>query len=141
MKERERRDSPRKGCTVPLRFRVLASGGAEGAYEERFSGESTVTAEPGERSGLEALQALSVAEGKALNLSERGIYFVSPENVNVGQTLEIYFTLPSELTGRAAEQVKCRAHVVHVDNGGNTRGIGASVEAFRPITAGRNWSN
>ncbi len=141
MKESERRNSPRKGCTVPLRFRVVANGRGEESHEEQSSGLSTVTTEPGERNGVESLMSLAVAEGKALNLSERGIYFVSPENVNVGQTLEIYFTLPAELTGRAAEQVKCLAHVVHVDYGGITRGIGASVECFEPIATGRNWSN
>ncbi len=46
-------------------------------------------------------------DGETVNLSERGIYFTSREKVNIGEPLEIFFTLPTELTGRSPEQVCC----------------------------------
>ncbi|HXU48286.1 MAG TPA: PilZ domain-containing protein [Candidatus Binatia bacterium] len=85
-----------------------------------------------------------ILEGEAVNLSERGIYFRSRENVSIGAPLEIYFRLPRELTGRSAEEVRCSARVVHVEqaesNGGLT-GVGATVERFEPISMIRNWHN
>jgi hypothetical protein len=37
-------------------------------------------------------------EGQAVNLSERGVYFVCRENVMTGEEVEMFFTIPSELT-------------------------------------------
>jgi hypothetical protein len=63
--------------------------------------------------------------------------------LSVGQSIDMYFTLPTELTGREPENIRCNAHVVHVDADGQAglRGIGACVEQFEPVTAVRNWSN
>jgi hypothetical protein len=84
-------------------------------------------------------------EGEALNLSERGVYFTSRETLQVGEPLEMIFTLPRELTGRGPEQVRCTARVVHVDDQTDhqgRRGFGATVERFEPIAvAPRNWAN
>lgn len=84
-------------------------------------------------------------EGETINLSERGIYFKSSHNVDVGAPIELYFTLPTELTGRSPEDVRCHARVVHVDQGvdayGRT-GIGAAIERFEPANRWRsNWDN
>ncbi len=135
MSGKERRTSPRKDCQVPLRFRVVSNGHNAQAQEIAAS------------YGMQESKAFAYAatlEGQAVNLSERGLYFTSRETVHVGEPLEIYFTLPAELTGRTAEHVRCSARVVHVD--GTTdkagfRGIGATVERFEPIVAFRNWAN
>jgi PilZ domain len=134
MTGRERRTAPRKICGLPLRFRVSANGrndqaaGIETRYEMQQAGTSAHAAE---------------FEGEALNVSERGVYFTCREKLRIGQPIEIYLTLPKELTGRAPENVRCSARVVHVDEGGQAglRGIGACVDQFEPVTAVRNWAN
>ncbi|MGH9685856.1 MAG: PilZ domain-containing protein, partial [Candidatus Acidiferrales bacterium] len=130
----ERRNSSRKLCTMPVRFRVNGNGNSEQAEKlETAQGSEMRTAATGR----------SEFVGKALNLSERGVYFTCREKLSIGQPIEMYFTLPSELTGRAPENVRCSARVVHVDEDGQAglRGIGASVEQFEPVAAVRNWAN
>jgi len=131
----ERRSSPRKECAVPLRFRVVENGqGTQlgdiaGGYGARSSRSAVLT---------------GTSEGEAFNLSERGVYFRSRERVNIGERLEMYFTLPRELTGRSPEQVRCSAKVVHVEAGTDeygTTGVGAFVERFEPLMEARDWSN
>ena len=135
MSGRERRTSPRKQCVVPLRFRVVTNG--RNAEAEHSAGSY----------GLRESKALADAilmDGEALNLSERGVYFTSRERLQVGEPLEMYFTLPRELTGRGPEQVRCSARVVHVDDRTDprgARGIGATVDRFEPVLPPRNWAN
>lgn len=135
MAGRERRSSPRKDCVVPLRFRIATNG------HNGHSGEFAASYGLGESGTLASAATL---EGEALNLSERGVYFTSYEKLHVGEPLEMYFTLPRELTGRSPEQVRCTARVVHVDeytNPRGARGFGAIVERFEPIVSPRNWAN
>lgn len=128
----ERRSSLRKICALPLRLRLSGNGQRE-------------RAEPANEDASPPPAAAPVMEftGKALNLSERGVYFTCQEKLKVGQPIELYFTLPTELTGRAPENVRCTARVVHVDEDGQAalRGIGAAVEQFEPVAAVRNWPN
>jgi hypothetical protein len=94
--------------------------------------------------GLRASMVLACAatlEDEALPISERGVYFASHEKRDVGGPLEMYFTLPRELTGRGPELVHCSARVVHMD--GETdrrgaRGFGATVERVAPVVMARN---
>jgi hypothetical protein len=129
MAGKERRVSPRKDCAVPLRFRVL----------------SVVSSSQGEASeGRKGTASRAIMEGEAVNLSERGIYFRSRERLSIGAPLEIYFRLPRELTGRTAEEVRCSARVVHVEqaeSGDGLTGVGATVERFEPVAMIRNWHN
>lgn len=129
MSRTERRISPRKICTVAIRFNFGSNEHTRETIEERAS--ETVRAQSSEHIG------------KALNLSERGIYFTCREKLSVGQPLDLNFTLPTELTGRVPENVRCRARVVHVDESGQDglRGIGACVEHFEPTAAFRDWTN
>jgi len=135
MSVRERRTSPRKLCSVPLRFRVATNGrNAQVEFAATYS----------MREDMKSLANAATMEGECLNISERGVYFTSKEALQVGETLDMYFTLPRELTGRQPEQVRCCARVVHID--GETgpqglRGFGATVERFEPLAAVRNWAN
>lgn len=133
MSNRERRDSPRKECAVPLRFRILANGNG-------------VHAEDAARPEPSAPRVSSYSpsfEGKALNLSERGVYFTAREKLSVGAPLEIYLTIPRELTGRGPESVRCKARVVHVDEDPqqDVKGIGAMVDRYETVAISRNWGN
>jgi PilZ domain len=128
----ERRISPRKICALPLRLRISGNGQSERAESESEDASPPAAAAP-----------VMEFVGKALNLSERGVYFTCKEKLRVGQPIELYFTLPTELTGRAPENVRCSARVVHVDQDGHAAltGIGASVEEFEPVAAIRDWPN
>jgi len=130
----ERRTALRKVCALPVRFRI--------------SGDGQDDAERGSESDRETKMARAAMPGqefvgKALNLSERGLYFTCKENLKIGQPLEMYFILPPELTGRATENVHCRARVVHIDDDGQAglRGIGACVDRFESMAAAPDWSN
>ena len=90
------------------------------------------------------VRVLDMQEGETVNLSERGIYFKTAQKVKIGQAMEIYFTLPRELTGRSPEPVRCSARVVHVEQYSDERGwtgVGASVEQFEPLQRFRTWDN
>lgn len=134
MSNRERRDSPRKECAVPLRFRIIANGNGSHAQE---------VARP-EELGHKVSTYSPSFEGKALNLSERGLYFTAREKLSIGEPLEIYLTIPRELTGRSPEPVRCRARVVHVDEiypQQGVKGVGAIVDRYETVAMSRNWGN
>lgn len=136
MSGNERRSAPRKECAVPLRFRIVENGHNSQLGDVVNGGYG---AQPYKTSILAA-----TSEGEACNLSERGVYFRTREKLNVGEHLEIYLTLPRELTGRSPEQVRCSARVIHVESDTDQRGttgIGAFVERFEPLTTPQNWAN
>jgi hypothetical protein len=137
MTGRERRLSPRKVCAVPLRFGSRANGNAAQVRDVPDDDE----AQTQETKGSPHTAAF---EGQVLNLSERGIYFLTTERLGVGEPLEMFFTLPRDLTGRGPEAVHCSVRVVHVEecsDQGGLMGIGAVVERFEPAIAPRDWSN
>jgi PilZ domain len=83
-------------------------------------------------------------EGQAVNLSERGVYFVCRENVMTGEEVEMFFTIPSELTRRAAESIRCKARIVHAEpltGNHDMTGAGVLVETFDPLARSRDWAN
>ena len=90
------------------------------------------------------VELFSVVRGQALNLSERGLYFTAREKLSIGEALEIYLTIPRELTGRSPDPVRCRARVVHVDEiypQQGVKGVGAIVDRYETVAMSRNWGN
>ena len=102
MSTKERRFSPRKGCTIPIRFRTFTSEyvpvGVHTAVgnqtKERMSSVWMTTDEE------------DIFGGEAINLSEHDISFKSEYKFRVGESVELFFTLPRELTGRRPEEVR-----------------------------------
>lgn len=136
MKSNERRMSPRKIFVAPIRFRPLL---------EDVASPVTVVAS-GSRSAREsrvALASLDHYAAEAVNISERGLCFLTAEKLEVGEPLEMNFTLPRDLTGRTTERVRCNARVVHVDpeNSSGAWRIGAYVESYKPVQSLRTWDN
>jgi hypothetical protein len=83
-------------------------------------------------------------QGEIVNLSERGIGFKTRQNLNIGESVEIFFTLPAALTGRAPEDVRCNARVVRVEKSADADGmiaIGAAIDRFERTSITRNWDN
>jgi PilZ domain len=84
-----------------------------------------------------------MAEGQVQNLSERGAYFICRQNVAVGAEIELFFTLPAELTGRPAESVRCIARIVYaqpLERNPEMTGAGVAVNRFEPLGRSRNWA-
>lgn len=140
MSSKERRIAPRKNCTIPIHFRSFTSEFVPAAV-----GVGARNGSP--REGRQSRAQMGYQEtivGETVNLSERGIGFRSPLKFSVGETVEMYFTLPRELTGRRAEEVRCNARVVHIENKADALGmmaVGAEVEQFEPLNVQRSWEN
>lgn len=140
----ERRTAPRKACSMSLRFRLRPLAAVSAGVSRMAMSASTRLAQASLKTKSTASDQQAF-EGETINLSERGIYFKSSRNLNVGEPIELFFTLPTELTGRSPEDVHCQARVVHIDQGvdaaGRT-GVGASIERFEPANRWRsNWDN
>lgn len=108
----ERRLAPRTTLNVPVQLRVAAPD----------AGPDSLT-------------------GETVNYSDRGLYFTTTRTLNVGDHLEMSFTIPRELSGRNAENVQCAGRVVHVHpavaKNGRT-GIGALIERW-DRAGGSRW--
>ncbi|MGB9243205.1 MAG: PilZ domain-containing protein [Candidatus Acidiferrales bacterium] len=156
MSSSERRIAPRKIFSIPIRIRPLAveslSVAAGSTILKNAAPSSRAPAPASPASSLmnsavstsKPVRVLDMQEGETVNLSERGIYFKTAQKVRIGQAMEIYFTLPRELTGRSPEPVRCSARVVHVEQYSDERGwtgVGASVEQFEPLQRFRTWDN
>ena len=135
MSDDERRIAPRKSYAIPVRFNVIT---------ESCAMVGAVATTPA-RQNTKILTTIPLPkQGEIVNLSERGIGFKTRQNLNVGENVEIFFTLPTALTGRAPEDVRCNARVVHVDKTGDTNGmigIGAAINRFERSSISRNWDN
>jgi hypothetical protein len=137
MAAEDRRIVPIKPYTMPIRFVLFSE---ELALAGHFQG--TTHAAPESKSGFS--RAIEPHQGETFDLSERGIGFKSQQPIGLGQSIELFFTLPTELTGRIPEDVRCTAKVVHVDNRLDPRGrtcVGATIERFERITPRRSWGN
>ncbi|HLV94083.1 MAG TPA: PilZ domain-containing protein [Candidatus Acidoferrales bacterium] len=135
MSSQERRRAPRKECLVPIRFRIVENGynGPDAAVRLTDSGRGAMTH-----------ARFGMAEGQVQNLSERGVYFVCREKVAVGEEVELFFTLPAELTGRPPECVRCTARIVYahpLERSPELMGAGVVVNRFEPLSRARNWAN
>ncbi|MGA2812399.1 MAG: PilZ domain-containing protein [Candidatus Acidiferrum sp.] len=105
MKGSERRQLTRYNLRTPLRFRAI---GLSSDKTEHFT--------------------------EALNVSRGGFFFVSSAALQIGMPIEATLRMPTEVTGRAAEETRCTARVVHVRNepyGDGRIGFGAEIEEFR----------
>ena len=143
MSSDERRIAPRKVFSIPIRFHALANEAISVAANQASLAVSTAGAKSDSVNVAGPTRVRDMQDGVTVNLSERGIYFKSAKEVKVGQSVEVYFTLPRELTGRNSEPVRCCARVVHVDqvDDRGLTGVGASVERFEPLNRFRTWDN
>jgi hypothetical protein len=100
----ERRQRERFRIRVPLRFRPL---------------------------GLASSPVDHFAE--TTNVSRGGFFFVTSAPLQVGMPIEATLTMPTEVTGGAADETHCRARLVHAkpDAYSDGRmGFGAEIEMY-----------
>lgn len=137
MSSHDRRIAPRKSYAIPVRFNVIT---------EQFAmvGEAGAAAVPA-HANAKLLSTIALPQhGEIVNLSERGIGFKTRQNLNVGENVEIFFTLPTALTARAPEDVRCSARVVRVEKDQESDGmmaIGAAIDRLERTAVTRNWAN
>jgi hypothetical protein len=113
MKNNERRQLTRINHRTPLRFRAT---GVAADRTEHFT--------------------------EALNVSRGGFFFASSAPLQVGMPIEATIRMPAEVTGNSAQEMRCRARVVHVRNepyGDGRIGFGAVIEKYETITAHERW--
>ena len=98
MSDQERRIAPRKSYAIPVRYNVVSE-------QYAMVGVANAATAPA-RAKANMLTTIPLPqEGEIVNLSERGIGFRTRQNLNLGETVEIFFTLLTALTGRAPEDV------------------------------------
>jgi PilZ domain-containing protein len=137
MSNHERRITPRKSYTIPVRFNVVPE-------QYAMVGVASVATVPAHANAKILTTIPLPQQGEIVNLSERGIAFKTRQNLNVGETVEIFFTLPTALTARAPEDVRCSARVVRVEkdrDGSGMVAIGAAIDRFERTSVSRNWDN
>ena len=138
MPSNDRRIVNRKPCAIPIQFIALGEGFAVIGNAHANARAAAARAEVDtKRTGVPH-------QGETVKLSERGVAFKSSHPVSLGQPIELFFTLPTELTGRVPEDIRCIARVVHVDPAGDSQGnirVGAAIERFERIAPARNWGN
>ena len=65
------------------------------------------------------------------DVSSRGVYFFLPKDVGEGAPVEIYMTLPNELTLAGPVQVRCLGHVHRSEKLENGElGVVATIERY-----------
>lgn len=137
MPSHERRIAARKAYAIPARFNVITEQYAMASVAGAASA-------PARASGKILTTIPLPQQGEIVNLSERGIAFKSKQNLSVGESVEIFLTLPTALTGRAPEDVRCNARVVRVETSRDMHGmmaVGAAIERFERTAVMRNWDN
>jgi hypothetical protein len=108
MSSDERRRAPRVPVKVPVKLRPT-----EGSTPYMLSAES-------------------------VNLSGTGLLFSIDAKLKVGTTIDLTFTMPTEVAGAMPMKVRCTARIVRVDEppGGSGKvGVAAHIERFETIVA------
>jgi hypothetical protein len=63
-------------------------------------------------------QANGEKSGESLNISASGIYFACQSPLREGETVEVLFQMPKEVTGEPPVEWRCTGHVVRVASAG-----------------------
>ncbi len=101
------RSAERISLRVPLRFRPAA-----GAPRDQF-------------------------EGETVNVSEKGLFFVTNHPPQFGAPLDLIVLMPGDMRGESSTPVRCRARVVRVQDipAANQAGVAVTIEYFVRSTA------
>lgn len=80
----------------------------------------------------------SVFTAQTRDVSYQGLYFLTENNLEIGNEIEFVITLPQQVTQSSDVNIRCLGHIVRVEPDGNGRtGIAAKIERyeFLPATA------
>jgi hypothetical protein len=73
---------------------------------------------------------------ESINLSRRGLCFVTESPLQLGAQVEVFMTMPSEISGSPEAEIRCIARVVHVRTGwmSGKAAIGLRVERYETMS-------
>ena len=79
------------------------------------------------KDGPDMREALTVSE----DLSSNGIYFILPEGIKDGTTVEVEMTLPNQITLAGPVRVRCLGHIQRCEpTPGAKAGMAAAIEKY-----------
>jgi len=79
------------------------------------------------KEGDQTREATTVSQ----DVSSNGIYFLLPEGIQDGTTVEVEMTLPSQITLAEAVRVRCLGHIQRVQQDeGSGAGMAASISKY-----------
>lgn len=74
-------------------------------------------------------QAEEVA-ARTRDVSARGVFFYVDSKLEPGSEVEFTLTLPPEITLTESINVRCKGHIVRVDEAGGRVGIAAAIDEY-----------
>jgi len=69
-------------------------------------------------------------KGETRDVSFRGLYFWTDQELNPGNSIEFVLTLPKEITQTRDVKIHCFGRVIRVEPNENTRGVAARIERY-----------
>jgi hypothetical protein len=75
----------------------------------------------------------SEQQAESLNLSQHGVFFATDLPIREGETVEILFRMPEEITEEPATEWLCTGHVVRVvrvDSSRGQMGVGVQFDCY-----------
>lgn len=79
---------------------------------------------------------------ESINLSRRGLCFSTESPLELGTLVEVFMTMPSEISGSPESEVRCVARVVHIQQAGwmsSKTQIGLRVERYETMSTKERW--
>jgi Tfp pilus assembly protein PilZ len=80
---------------------------------------------------------------ESVNLSERGIFFVTDRLFQRGEAVEVFLQMPEEITGEPPTEWRCTGLVVHVqsvDGARRRQGVGVRFDCYEVSRSKGNGS-
>jgi hypothetical protein len=78
------------------------------------------------RAGRSSVEKL----GETRDVSFRGLYFWTKEELEAGASIEFVLTLPKEITMTRDVKIHCFGRVIRVEGQQETRGVAARIERY-----------
>jgi hypothetical protein len=72
---------------------------------------------------------------ESINLSRRGLCFATESPLQLGAQVEVFMTMPAEISGSPEAEIRCIARVVHLQKGwmSGKMAVGLRVERYETM--------
>lgn len=72
--------------------------------------------------------------GQTINISRSGLFLTSAQRLKVGSSLSLTLRVPTEISGSAFSELRCKGRVVHEQKlKDGTMGYGVEIERIAPV--------
>jgi hypothetical protein len=106
---------------------MLVPGGAMAEPTERRTSRRFTMSLP---LALRAGRSSGEKRGETRDVSFRGLFFWTQEELEAGTPIEFVLTLPKEITMTRDVQIHCYGRVIRVEGQQETRGVAARIERY-----------